>query len=545
MDIVRTAIGLMSGTSMDGIDVALLRTDGRGYIERGPFLGVPYDAAFRDRLKHALELARPLNDRAARPGELRDIEIELTQRHAAAVTSFLEKFGIGHGDVDVLGFHGQTILHRPDDALTIQIGDGRMLAESTGIPVVYDMRANDMAHGGQGAPLVPAYHAALSGRFQKEGQSVCFVNIGGISNLTYIGADGRISAFDSGPGNTLIDQWVEMQTGQTYDPGGEIAARGQVVPEIAARYLDSPFFRGNIRRSLDRGDFKPLAEGDANLEGGARTLAHVAAASIIRSAGFLPDNPSVYIVCGGGRLNAAVMAEFSAMAGERASRVMSAEEAGFDGDAMEAEAWAYLAVRSLEGLPLTYPGTTGVGEPVSGGVLANAAARTILETERLRLVMWDADDARLVHDLHSTLATSRFMAGGAPWPMERCEERVQQWFREQARDGTTKYKVLSKEDDHFIGRAGISLHDGDIGEYEMGYAFREEEWGKGYATEVARALIDWFSAKGTGKLIAFTHPENYASQHVLKKAGMRPVAPRLIDGFVAPTFEAGATDLKA
>ncbi|WP_064712597.1 anhydro-N-acetylmuramic acid kinase [Rhizobium bangladeshense] len=368
MDVVRTAIGLMSGTSMDGIDVALIRTDGRGFIERGPFLGVPYDAEFRGRLKRALELARPLRDRYERPAELREIELELTLRHATAVTAFLESFGLAASGVDVLGFHGQTVLHRPDEGLTIQIGDGRELARRTGLSVVYDMRANDMVHGGQGAPLVPAYHAALAAKFQQTGEAICFVNIGGISNLTYIGADGRIAAFDSGPGNTLIDQWVEMQTGRTYDPGGEIGGRGKVVHALAERYLDSPFFRGNVRRSLDRGDFAPLRPDEASLEDGARTLAHVAAASIVKSAGFLPERPSTYVVCGGGRLNGTLMAELSAMA--EGSRVLSAEAAGFDGDAMEAEAWAYLAVRSLEGLPLTFPGTTGVAAPVSGGVLA-------------------------------------------------------------------------------------------------------------------------------------------------------------------------------
>ncbi|MBX4867867.1 anhydro-N-acetylmuramic acid kinase [Rhizobium bangladeshense] len=368
MDVVRTAIGLMSGTSMDGIDVALIRTDGRGFIERGPFLGVPYDAEFRGRLKRALELARPLRDRNERPAELREIELELTLRHATAVMAFLESFGLAASAVDVLGFHGQTVLHRPDEGLTIQIGDGRELARRTGLSVVYDMRANDMVNGGEGAPLVPAYHAALAAKFQQAGEAVCFVNIGGISNLTYIGADGRIAAFDSGPGNTLIDQWVEMQTGRTYDPGGEIGGRGKVVHSLAERYLDSPFFRGNIRRSLDRGDFAPLRPDEASLEDGARTLAHVAAASIVKSAGFLPERPSTYVVCGGGRLNGTLMAELSAMA--EGSRVLSAEAAGFDGDAMEAEAWAYLAVRSLEGLPLTFPGTTGVAAPVSGGVLA-------------------------------------------------------------------------------------------------------------------------------------------------------------------------------
>src|SRR3546814_7742243 len=164
MSMMKTAIGVMSGTSMDGIDVALLRTDGRSFIERGPFLGVPYEAAFRDRLKQAIDLARPLTDRGARPDELRAIERALTLRHAEAVAAFLERFGLAADAVDILGFHGQTVLHRPDEALTIQIGDGKLLAESNGIPVVYDMRANDMAHGWQGAPLVPAYHAALAGR---------------------------------------------------------------------------------------------------------------------------------------------------------------------------------------------------------------------------------------------------------------------------------------------------------------------------------------------------------------------------------------------
>ncbi|MBX4954429.1 anhydro-N-acetylmuramic acid kinase [Rhizobium lentis] len=370
MDVIRTAIGLMSGTSMDGIDVALIRTDGRGFIERGPFLGVPYEADFRERLKRALELSRPLTDRRERPAELREIELELTEWHALAVTAFRQRFGLSADAVDVLGFHGQTVLHRPDEGLTIQIGDGPQLARRTGLPVVYDMRANDMVHGGQGAPLVPAYHAALAGKLQQAGEAVCFVNIGGISNLTYIGADGRIAAFDSGPGNALIDQWVEMQTGRTYDPGGEIGGRGKVIPALAARYLESPFFRGNVRRSLDRGDFAPLRPEEASLEDGARTLAHVAAASIVKSAGFLPESPSTYIVCGGGRLNATLMAEFSAMAEGLGSRVLSAEAAGFDGDALEAEAWAYLAVRSLEGLPLTFPSTTGVASPVTGGVLA-------------------------------------------------------------------------------------------------------------------------------------------------------------------------------
>ncbi|MGV2099310.1 anhydro-N-acetylmuramic acid kinase [Rhizobium sp. 21-4511-3d] len=369
---VRTAIGLMSGTSMDGIDVALLRTDGEGFVERGPFLGVSYDPAFRERLKTALEQAKTIKNRQERPGDLAAIERELTQRHATAVREFLQQNAMEAGAIDVLGFHGQTVLHRPDEALTVQIGDGALLARETGIATVYDMRANDMVHGGQGAPLVPAYHAALAANIGDAKTPVCFVNIGGISNLTYVGADGTMIAYDSGPGNTLIDQWVEAHAGIPFDQGGMIASEGHVVSELAERYLASPFFTAAKRRSLDRNDFLPPLGRDAELADGARTLAYVAAASIIKSAGHLPVTPALYVICGGGRLNKVIMRDLAQLAEEHRATVISAEEAGFNGDAMEAEAWAYLAVRSLEGLPLTYPGTTGVREAVSGGVLEEA-----------------------------------------------------------------------------------------------------------------------------------------------------------------------------
>lgn len=365
-----TAIGLMSGTSMDGIDVAIMRTDGERIVERGPFLGIPYDPAFRQRLKRALEDAKTIRDRRERPGTIAAVERELTLRHAAAVKEFLDAQGLSAEEIDVVGFHGQTVLHRPDEGLTVQIGDGSLLARESGIPVVYDMRANDMVHGGQGAPLVPAYHAALAAGSGRPEETACFVNIGGISNLTAIAPDGSIRAYDSGPGNTLIDQWVEREAGIPYDQGGRIASEGRVLEELARRYLEHPFFSAEKRRSLDRNDFAPPAPGEADLADGARTLAHVAAASILQSAGHLEPFPGLFIICGGGRLNGIIMDDFRSMAGRRGARVLSAEEAGFDGDAMEAEAWAYLAVRSLKGLPLTFPGTTGVRKPVSGGVLA-------------------------------------------------------------------------------------------------------------------------------------------------------------------------------
>ncbi|MCL7997627.1 anhydro-N-acetylmuramic acid kinase [Brucella sp. 21LCYQ03] len=367
---LKRAIGLMSGTSMDGIDIALVITDGETFVERGPSSAVSYSDGFRARLKAALIDARSIIDRNERPGVLRQLEHDQTLLHAIAVQDFLYEYSLKPEEIDVIGFHGQTVLHRPREALTVQIGDGSLLAAETGIPVVYDMRAEDMRNGGEGAPLIPAYHAALAANLPSglEGP-VVFVNIGGISNLTYVDEAGRLMAYDSGPGNMLIDQWMELHEQGSFDPGGITAMSGVVDEELAVRYLDHDFFKGNHRRSLDRGDFIVPAKNDADLATGARTLAYVSAAAILRSASHLPSHPLTYVVSGGGRKNAAIMSELSALAEREGARVVDADNVGIDGDAMEAEAWAYLAVRSMRGLPLTYPTTTGCDKPVSGGVL--------------------------------------------------------------------------------------------------------------------------------------------------------------------------------
>jgi anhydro-N-acetylmuramic acid kinase len=362
---------------MDGIDVALVETDGDTAVRRGPSAGYAYEPRFRDRLKQGLVDARSIVKREERPGTLADLQRDLTLRHADAIHVFLRENKILPNNVDVIGFHGQTVLHRPDEGLTVQIGDGNLLARETGIDVVYDMRANDMAHGGQGAPLIPAYHAALARGLSARREisaPVVFVNIGGISNLTFIGAGDELVAYDSGPGNTLIDQWVEAHAGIPYDQGGMIASEGHVLPELADRYLSHPFFTAQKRRSLDRNDFVPPAGNEASLEDGARTLAYVTAAAIMRSARHLPAAPKTYIICGGGRLNPVIMRDLSSLAEAAGGRVVAAEALGLNGDSMEAEAWGYLAVRSLLGLPLTFPGTTGISHPVSGGRLASKPA---------------------------------------------------------------------------------------------------------------------------------------------------------------------------
>ena len=367
------AIGLMSGTSMDGIDVAMLRTDGRDLVERGPSLFVPYEAAFRRRIEAALETAKAIIGRAERPGDLGDLEQELTLRHARAVTEFLSGPAGAWGRPELIGFHGQTVLHRPDRALTVQLGDGTLLARKTGLPVVYDMRANDMAHGGQGAPLVPAYHSALARSLPEpfaEKYPVVFVNVGGISNITCVSETGDPVAFDTGPGNTLIDQWVDREGGVPFDAGGAIASEGGIVLTVVENYLENPFFEKTGPKSLDRNDFSLAHAAGLELSDGARTLAAVSAEAILKSAMHMPDKPKLWIVCGGGRKNPHIVGDLLAGAQRRDAEVIVAEDAGLNGDATEAEAWAYLAVRSRQNLPLTFPTTTGCRTAVSGGVLA-------------------------------------------------------------------------------------------------------------------------------------------------------------------------------
>lgn len=369
-----TAIGLMSGTSMDGIDVAMLRTDGENRIEFGPAAFIAYSSAFRRRIEDGLETAKRIVRREERPGDLAELEQAITQHHAEAVRSLIDAAPEGWRDAQLIGFHGQTVLHRPQARVTVQLGDGERLAKATGIPVVHDMRANDMKEGGQGAPLVPAYHAALARSLPKphaQVSPVVFVNIGGISNLTYVG-DGDPIAFDTGPGNALIDQWVMREGGVPFDADGAIASEGGIVRAVVERYLKNPFFEKAGPKSLDRNDFTLAAAEGLELADGARTLAAVSAEAILKSVEHLPLQPKLWIVSGGGRKNPHIIADLKKGAARADAHVLMAEDVDLRGDFIEAEAWAYLAVRSLKGLPLTYPTTTGCRRPISGGVLSRS-----------------------------------------------------------------------------------------------------------------------------------------------------------------------------
>jgi anhydro-N-acetylmuramic acid kinase len=358
-----TAIGLMSGTSMDGIDVALLRTDGDRNVERGASRSIPYDEAMRSRLRTALEQAAHLEHREDRPGSLAAVEKELTERHGAAVAEFLEATGTDASSIDVIGFHGHTVLHRPQAGLTVQLGDGALLAKLTGCEVVGDLRAADVAAGGQGAPLACVYHRALALRLPQ--RPVAFVNIGGVANVTWIGSNGELLAFDTGPGNALMDDWAARHTGKACDENGELARSGVADEAVLRRYLAHPWFAEPVPKSLDRGDFTLEPVNGLDAATGAATLARVTAGAIARARAWFTQPAALWVICGGGRRNRFLM---ELVAWHLDAPVVPAEAIGADGDALEAEAWAYLAVRSLRGEPITFPTTTGVPEPLTGGV---------------------------------------------------------------------------------------------------------------------------------------------------------------------------------
>ena len=354
----------MSGTSLDGIDVALIRTDGEQVVERGPCATYAYGQEQQSILRQALLDALEITERSDRPEQLLKTELLLTKWHVDAVQQFIEKNGLRHSNINVIGFHGQTVIHRPYQHFTVQIGDGQLLANATKIQVICDMRAADTAAGGQGAPLVPVYHRALVRE-----TPVAFVNIGGVGNVTHLASDGYLTAFDTGPGNALINDWMKKHTGTEFDDCGETAAKGNISIHHLKAALSSEYFAKRPPKSLDRNSFAHLDFNGLNLEDGAATLTAFTAHSIARAARWFHQQPKAWIICGGGRHNVTLMQ----MLREILPNVQSAEDHGLNGDSMEAEAWAYLAVRSLRGLPITFPGTTGVRHELTGGVLANPA----------------------------------------------------------------------------------------------------------------------------------------------------------------------------
>jgi anhydro-N-acetylmuramic acid kinase len=322
-------------------------------------------------VRRAIAVATNLGDRAERPKILAQVEELVTDMHAEAVEAFLAANGMAASTVGVVGFHGQTVLHRPDRGLTVQIGNGPALAARLGIPVVYDFRAADVAAGGQGAPVVPVFHRALV-RQLKRAHPVGVLNLGGVANVTFIDGKADLIAFDTGPGNALIDDFVRMRTGQPRDDDGRTAAAGTVDEDAVACVLKHPFFAKAPPKSLDRNAFRHWAMEEGRLnekstEDALATLTAITAAAVAHATKVLPRMPACWLVAGGGTRNPTLMR----MLAQHLAPVSieTAGAVGWSADALEAQAFAYLAVRTLKGLPLTFPTTTGVPRPLTGGVL--------------------------------------------------------------------------------------------------------------------------------------------------------------------------------
>jgi anhydro-N-acetylmuramic acid kinase len=351
------ALGLMSGTSVDGVDVALIETDGERIASLGPCLTVPYADDVRRLIRAAFGAELPSD-------ATRAAERAVTEAHAMAVQRWSAEQGVALSTVDLVGFHGQTITHRPERRFTWQIGDGAALARSLGVRVVNDLRAADVAAGGQGAPLVPVYHAALVRDLPRP---LAVVNVGGVANVTWVGADEQLLAFDTGPGNGPIDDWCMRRAGQRYDKDGMLAAAGTVDRTRLEHFSEHRFFARVPPKSLDRGDFSDAWAEGLGAADGAATLTAGTARALALAARHFPAPVGQWVICGGGARNPTLL---RAIAQETRGKVVTAADLGWDGDGLEAQAFGFLAVRSLRGLPLTFPTTTGVPHPLTGGRLS-------------------------------------------------------------------------------------------------------------------------------------------------------------------------------
>ncbi len=364
-------LGFMTGTSLDAVDVAVLETDGVTIQSFGPAGETKLSAKTRSVVEAAIAAARGWPWDAAPPPIFAQAARAIADEHLAAARAFFAESGVDPATIDLVGVHGQTVLHEPPNGArsrgrTVQLIDAHALAESLDLPVAYDFRTADVAAGGQGAPLAPIYHAALMCWSGFEAPSAV-LNLGGVGNITLMRRNGSLEAWDTGPANGMIDLWVQARTDARCDEDGALAAAGRIRPAILHAYLAHPYFSVNGPKSLDRFDFSldPVAE--LSVEDGAATLTAFAAEAVALGVHRLSEPPRTLIVAGGGRLNPVLMA---AIASRLSIPVQTAEAVGWRGNSVEAEAFAYLAARCALGLPISFPATTGVAAPLTGGRIA-------------------------------------------------------------------------------------------------------------------------------------------------------------------------------
>lgn len=383
-------IGLMTGTVMDGnIDIAMIKTDGLTIEEFGPYTLAEYDEHTRDVIARAMQSAQDWNFEGPEPEIFREAEIELSNAQARAINAFVSnqrtvqrKTDASHPGsnepIEIVGFHGQTVLHRAPEpsriGATRQLGDGQIMADLIEIPVVFDFRSEDIALGGQGAPLAAIYHQALlrSSQAIDNKEDTAILNLGGVGNISWWDGENTLIAFDTGPANAPINDWISNHGHGDMDRDGLIAKRGQVDEARLSALLDHPYFKEAYPKSLDRNSFTKAMANGLSLEDGAALLTAFSAAAVGKALDNLPRRPKQLVACGGGRRNPRLLAEIEKRAGVQ---VKQAEDLGWRGDAVEAECFAFLAARRMAGLPISFPGTTGVPAPLSGGRIAYPASK--------------------------------------------------------------------------------------------------------------------------------------------------------------------------
>jgi anhydro-N-acetylmuramic acid kinase len=360
-------LGFMTGTSLDAVDMAVLETDGEDIQAFGPAGECKLREATRDLLLEATDQARSWPRGEPEPAIFARAARAVADEHLYAAERFLAEHGLSWTDFDLLGVHGQTVLHERPSAdrvgRTVQLLDAERLARVSGRPVAFDFRTADVAAGGEGAPLAPIYHAARA-RASGLAAPVAALNVGGVANITLIGADGTLLAFDTGPGNGMIDLMLQARSLGRFDDGGRLAASGRVDEAALTTLLDGAYFAAPAPKSLDRYDFSIDAVAHLSAPDAAATLTAFTAEAVVKAFAQGGDAPSALIICGGGRHNPEIMRVLSARA---PVPVQAAEAVGWRGDAIEAEAFAYLAARTARGLPISFPGTTGVAAPMTGG----------------------------------------------------------------------------------------------------------------------------------------------------------------------------------
>ena len=366
------AVGLMTGTVLDGnIDVALLRTDGETIESFGAYTLAPYPQSIRDQLEETLSQARTWAFEGPEPAIFAEAEDALTRAQSAAVAALVKDAGLKNEDIGIVGFHGQSVLHRAPQpgriGATRQLGNGKLMHDILGIPVAYDFRSADVRAGGQGAPLAALYHQALLKKIGATDGKTAVLNLGGVANVTFWDGRDQLIAFDTGPANAPINDFVKSLGLGDMDHNGEMALRGTVDEERLAKLLTHRYLSAAYPKSLDRFDFLSTMADGLGADDGAATLTAFTCGAVGKALDLLPQRPEKLVVCGGGRHNPAIMAMLKTRAGVEA---VPAEIVGWRGDAIEAECFAFLAVRVLRGLPISFPTTTGAPHPLTGGELA-------------------------------------------------------------------------------------------------------------------------------------------------------------------------------